>query len=108
MSDLGYIFGVAIVMAVVTFGLRALPFVASRWLQSSSLVKRAGKFLPLAIMTLLVIHSVAGAAAGHSNGPWFEITAIALVILIQWFTKHTLFSMLAGTLAYVVLRNWIA
>ena len=40
MIDTPYALGVLAAMAVVTFGLRALPFLAARFLQSHPLVQR--------------------------------------------------------------------
>ncbi len=65
MIESGYALGVIVVMALITFGLRALPFVASRWLQQHDIVRRLGRFLPLAIMVLLLLHAIVGAAGEH-------------------------------------------
>ncbi len=103
--DAGYVVTVVAAMAAVTFALRALPFVASRWLNSHPMVQRLGKFLPLAIMVLLVVHTMVGAAHDNPQGPWAELLAVALVVGAQWFQKNALLSMLLGTGVYVVLRN---
>ncbi len=94
-----------VAMAVVTFGLRALPFIAARWLSAHPFVRRLGDFLPLAIMTLLLAHSTLGAAGTHPAGPWPEALAVLTVVVLQWFWRHPLLSMLAGTGLYVWLRN---
>ncbi len=62
MIESGYALSVIVVMALVTFALRALPFVAAQWLNKHALVRALGEFLPLAIMTLLLVHSLTGAA----------------------------------------------
>ena len=49
-SDWGYTAGAVIIMGLVTFGLRATPFMAAKWLQRHDLVLRLGRFLPLAII----------------------------------------------------------
>lgn len=103
--DSSYVLGVIAAMAGVTFGLRALPFLASRWLQRHAFVQRLGRFLPLSIMSLLLLHSVVGAAKSNPAGPWAESLAIVAVLLFQWFKKNALLSMLVGTLLYVALRN---
>lgn len=100
-----YVLGVIAAMAVVTFGLRAVPFVAAQWLQKHPVVQRLGHFLPLAIMTLLLLHSVAGGAREHAWGPWTESAAVLVVVVLQWWKRNPLLSMLAGTTLYVVLRN---
>lgn len=106
MIDSGYVITVIVAMGLVTFGLRALPFVAAQWLQDHPLVKRLGRFLPLAIMAVLLLHSMADGARAHSGGPWPEGLAVALVSLLQWWGRNALLSMVAGTGAYVLLRHF--
>lgn len=105
MIDTGYALGVIVAMALITFALRALPFVASRWLQRHDVVRRLGRFLPLAIMTLLLLHSVVGSAREHAHGPWPELLSVALAALLQWRSRNPLLSIVAGTSLYVLLRN---
>ena len=100
-----YVVSVIVAMAAVTFALRALPFVAAQWLQKHSVVQRLGEFLPLAIMTLLVVHSAAGSAQQHAGGPWPELAAVALTAAVQWRGRNALLSIALGTALYVVLRN---
>jgi branched-subunit amino acid transport protein AzlD len=92
-------------MALVTFGLRALPFLAARFLQSHPLVQQLGRFLPLAIMTLLLLHSLVGSVRQNPNGPWAELAAVATVVTLQWWRRQPMLSILAGTALYVVLRS---
>ena len=105
MIDSGYAIGVIAAMGGVTFALRALPCVAAPWLQKHPLVQRLGEFLPLAIMTLLMVHSVMGSATENPTGPWPELLAVALVVGLQWRSKNALLSILVGTGVYVLLRN---
>ncbi|MEN9316838.1 MAG: hypothetical protein RJA99_4301 [Pseudomonadota bacterium] len=91
--------------ALVTFALRALPFLAARWLRAHPLVQRLGRFLPLAIMTILLLHALAGAAGSHAGGPWPELAAAALALAMQWKLRHPLTAILAATALYVLLRN---
>ncbi len=106
MIDIPYAIGAIIAMAVVTFGLRALPFLAARFLQNNPLVQQLGRFLPLAIMTLLLLHTLVGSARQNLSGPWQESLAVLTVLALQWWKKHPLLSILAGTALYVALRNW--
>ena len=105
MMDNGYVLGTIAAMGLVTFALRALPFVAAGWLRRQPVVQRLGKFLPLAIMALLLVHSAAGAAREHGGGPWPEAVAIALVAVLQWRSRNALLSIGAGTALYLLLRN---
>jgi branched-subunit amino acid transport protein AzlD len=106
MTDRGYVISVIVAMGLVTFALRALPFVAAQWLEKHPVVQRLGQFLPLAIMTLLMLHSVVGSATENPTGPWPELAAVALVVLVQWRSKNALLSILVGTGVYVMLRNF--
>ena len=105
MNDIAYVLGVIAAMALVTFALRAVPFVAAQWLQKHPVVGRLGTFLPLAIMTLLLLHSAVSAAREHRLGPWTEIAAVCLVVTLHAWKRNPLLSMLAGTTLYVLLRN---
>lgn len=93
------------VMAAITLALRALPFVAAKWLQRHAWVAHLGRFLPLAIMVLLLLHTLAGMARTHALGPWPEAVSAALVLVVQWRGRNALWSMLLGTACYVCLRN---
>lgn len=106
MSDSPYIITVLLAMALVTFALRALPFLAAQWLGRHPWVARLGRFLPLAIMTLLLLHAMHGASSEHAAGPWPELAAVAVVVLLQLKSRNPLLSILAGTGLYVVLRNF--
>ena len=105
MIDPYYTIAVIAMMALITFALRALPFVASRWLQSHPVVRRLGRFLPLAIMTLLLLHTLVGSAREHATGPWPELVCAGLAAALQWRSRNPLLSILAGTGLYVLLRN---
>jgi branched-subunit amino acid transport protein AzlD len=94
-----------LIMGVITFALRGLPFVAARWLQSHPMIERMGRFLPLAIMTLLLAHAIRGGSQLHSGAPWPELIAVALTLGLQWRLKHPLLSLLAGTALYVWILN---
>ncbi len=106
MIDTGYALGVIAAMALVTFALRALPFVAAQWLNQHALARALGEFLPLAIMTLLLVHSLTGAALEHPTGPWPELLAVSLVVLVQWRSRNPLLSIVVGTSLYVLMRNF--
>lgn len=105
MTDVAYVVTAIFAAGLVTLGLRALPFIAGDWLNKHPFVQRLGRFLPLAIMTLLLVHYVVGAAQSHEHGPWPELVAVAAAIVLQWFARNPLLSIVGGTLAYVAMRN---
>lgn len=105
MIDSLYVIAVIAAMGLVTFALRATPFLGAQWLERSPLARRLGEFLPLAIMTLLTVHSMVGNALDDARGPWPELSSIAVVVLLQWRKRNALLSILVGTTLYVLLRN---
>ena len=104
--EYGYLLAVIFLMGAITFGLRALPFLSAQWLKRSPVIQHLGRFLPLAIMALLLVHSASGAAREHDAGPWPELIAIVLTCLLQWRSRNALLSIVAGTAVYVLMRNW--
>jgi branched-subunit amino acid transport protein AzlD len=109
MDNWVYVTMVILVMGLVTLGLRATPFLAAKWLQKHAVVLRLGKFLPLAIMVLLTTHTLVGNAQSHDQGPWPELIAGAVVVVMQLWRKQALPSIVLGVLVYVALRNqWLA
>lgn len=91
-------------MAAVTFALRALPFVAGRWLRTQPLVRRLEAMLPLAIMTLLVLDTARGQALARGGWPWPEALAVVVVLALQLRLRRPLLAMAAGTVLYMLLR----
>lgn len=105
MIDTGYALWVIVAMAVITLLLRALPFLAAPWLKRSPLVMQLGRFLPSAIMTLLLLDTLRGSMAGNPAGAWQELVAIAVAIVLQGRTRQPLLSISVATVLYVVFRN---
>lgn len=106
--DPWYLTGIFLAMAAVSFFERALPFVASKWLNRQRWVKSLGAFLPMAIMVLLTVHAATDAAVARQALPLPEVCAIALTVIVQWVTKNPLLSIFSGTALYVVWVNgWL-
>ena len=93
-----------VVMALITFALRALPFVAAGLLNR---FRTLGRFLPPAILGLLLIHTMVGFIQNDAStvGAWPSLAALAVTVVVQLASRHALLSILAGTGLYVVLRN---
>ena len=105
MNDSTYVILTIVAMGAVTFAVRALPFMTGRWLQRHPHVQRLGRFLPLSIMVLLTLHSLLDISGSWAGQLWPEVSALALVIGLQWWRRHALLSIGVGTLLYLWLRN---
>lgn len=106
MIDSAYALWAIAIMTAITVLLRALPFLGAPWLRRFPLVMQLGRFLPSAIMTLLLLDTLRGSMADNPAGSWQELVAIAVAIVLQGRTRQPLLSILAATVLYVVFRNW--
>ena len=90
------------IMSAVTILLRFLPFIVFRK-HTPSFVLYLGRVLPPAMIGLLVIYclkDVTPAAYPHGLP---ELIAAAIVVALQAWKRNSLLSILAGTVAYMVL-----
>ncbi len=107
MNNNGYAVIAILAMALVTMFLRAIPFIGSKYLKKFAAISRLGRFLPPAIMTILLLHTLYGSSAGHRWGGWLELSAVLMVIVAQVWWRQTLTSIVLGTCWYVLARNFL-
>jgi branched-subunit amino acid transport protein AzlD len=103
MIDSGYLFGVIAAMAGATFLTRLLPFVAFRNRSEHPLLLFLGRYMPPAVMTILVLYSLKG--ADFSQPPYgLEIVlAILVTVGVHRWRGQALLSIFAGTAVYMLL-----
>lgn len=105
MIDSVYALWAIAIMTVITVLLRALPFLGAPWLRRFPLVMQLGRFLPSAIMTLLLLDTLRGSMASNPSGAWQELVAVGVAIVLQGSTRQPLLSILVATALYVLFRN---
>lgn len=97
-----------LVMAVVSFLLRAFPFlVFSGKRETPKFVLYLGKVLPFAIIAMLVVYCVKDISFDAVSHFLPYIIAGAVVVLLHIWRRNTLLSILAGTLSYMALVQFI-
>ena len=92
------------VMAVVTFLTRALPFLLfGRGGEPPKVVLYLGKFLPPAVIAMLIVYCYKGTTFAVLSG-WLPglIAGLAVIILHVW-KKNNMLSILGGTILYMFL-----
>ncbi len=93
-----------IIMALVTFLLRALPFIIFNGKRKTpTFITYLANVLPYAIMGMLVVYCLRNIellAAPHGLP---EIIACAVVVGLHLWKKNTLLSIAAGTIVYMLL-----
>lgn len=104
MSGLDYLIA-ALIMAAVTFGLRAFPFVARGFIAHHKRIQTLGRRLPVAMMVLLTLYAMNMHNWSQPSDGYAQLIAVALVAFLQLWRRQALLSILAGTLAYMGLMN---
>jgi branched-subunit amino acid transport protein AzlD len=108
MPESWYLAAFILVTAAATLLTRLLPFVFLGHLNSHPLVQHLGRYLPAGIMALLV--AIFLLRSGHWHAPAFGLDAVIpalLVLILHLWLRNALLSMLAGTLAYMLLQRLV-
>ena len=107
MSDLHSILIVA-VCALVTMGLRFLPFVIFRGDRPTPpYIVYLGKVLPYAIMGMLVVFCLKGVSFTATPYGIPEFLGCAVTALLHIWKRNTLVSIVGGTAVYMVLVQMV-
>ena len=92
------------VMALVTAGLRFLPFfIFNEKRKTPQLITYLGKVLPYAIMGMLVVYCLKNVTPTVYPYALPELIGCAVVALLHIWKRNTLLSIGAGTLCYMLL-----
>lgn len=100
-----YIVATILLMAVVMFSLRAVPFLLPQRLLDTPKVRYVGKYLPAVIMLLLVIYAQKDAAMASLSVAGISAVAIAVVALMHLWKENMMLSILSGTGIYMLLMH---
>ena len=98
-----YPIAVIAVTALVTWALRAFPFLVFGNRPLPEMVHYLGKVLPPAIMTVLVIYCLRETSFIQYPFGIPEIIASLLVIVLQMIRRNMYLSIVAGTACYMIL-----
>lgn len=92
------------IMAAITFASRLLPFVLfSRGKEPAGWVVYLGRYLPPAMIALLVVYCVKDITFTTIGGWLPYLIAGVAVVLLQWKTRNDLVSIFTGTVLYMIL-----
>ena len=99
-----YILLAIVMSALITFGLRALPFVLFRGGRSMpEWMQRLGQILPSAIMAVLIVYCLKGAKSNPIGIGIPGIIAVAVVVASYKRKHNTFVSIIVGTAAYMIM-----
>lgn len=95
-------------MIIVTFGTRLFPFVIfGRGKKPASVIIYLGNYLPPALITSIIIYCFRDVTLFNGNYALPEIISAFMVILLHYRFKNTMLSIVAGTLAYMLLIRFL-
>ena len=94
------------VSAMITFGLRLLPFLIFRNdNEIPDMIKRLGGILPPDIMAILIIYCLKDIGNNFiADGIW-RLAAVLIVVVSYKWKHNTLLSILLGTVSYMLLLH---
>ncbi len=92
------------VMAIVTFATRALPFLLfGRGGQAPRVILYLGKFLPPAVIAMLIVYCLRGMSFG-APADWAPAVIASLTVAAVHIWKHNnMLSIMGGTILYMIL-----
>lgn len=106
MPSTGYLLSVLIIALVVTFSLRAIPFLILKPLRESEFVSRMALWMPAGVLAILAVITFHDSAFGDTGNLWAAITAAAITVAVHLLGgRRTLLSVGLGTLTFVLLVN---
>lgn len=106
MTDLQYGLTV-LVMAAVTAAVRFLPFLIFGKRKTPAFVSYLGRVLPCAVMGMLVVFCFKNLSLFSSPFGLPELVAGAIVVGLHAWRRNTLLSILAGTVSYMLLVQFV-
>lgn len=107
MSNLNAFFMI-LVIALVTMALRFIPFfVFSGERPVPKFINYLGRVLPYSIMAMLVVYCLKNISFMKAPFGLPELICVALVAILHVWKRNTLFSIICGTVCYMVLIQFI-
>lgn len=94
---------IIVVIALVTALLRFLPFIVFSNKETPKFISFLGKYLPYAIMGMLVVYCLKGVSVTQAPHGIPELIAIVVTGALHWWKNNTLLSVVSGTVLYMIL-----
>jgi len=92
------------VIALVTYFLKLAPFIIfGKHQKTPERILYIGKYLPPAVMGMLIIYSLKNADISQINQSGPIAIAIFITVMLHLWRRNNLLSILSGTLVYMLL-----
>lgn len=102
-----YLFWAMMIMFIITFIIRALPFIAMKNADKKPLLQFFGRTMPPGIMIILVVYSISSIDYNLPPHGAPALISIVVVAVLHHIWRKPLLSIGLGTLAHVLLLQWL-
>ena len=107
-TSLTYLLTILVLVFVIDFTLRALPFKILEPLRGSRFVSDMAVWMPPGIMLILVLSTLTQGAQEAGGRWWAALVATGVTVAVHLLSgRKLLWSVGIGTLCYVALLNWL-
>ena len=104
---LAYLLAILVIVFVIDFTLRALPFKILEPLRDSRFVSDMAAWMPPGIMLILVVSTLVDNAQASGERSWAALVATGVTVAVHLLSgRRLLWSVGIGTVCYVALLNW--
>ena len=105
---LGYLLALLAIVFIIDFTLRALPFKILEPLRDSRFVSDMAVCMPPGIMLILVLSTLSQGMQVAGGRWWAALVATGITVVVHLLSgRKLLWSVGAGTVAYIALLNWL-
>lgn len=106
-TSLTYLLTILVLVFVIDFTLRALPFKILEPLRGSRFVSDMAVWMPPGIMLILVLSTLTQGAQEAGGRWWAALVATGVTVAVHLLSgRKLLWSVGIGTVCYVALLNW--
>ena len=99
---------VVTVIALITAAIRFFPFIVwNKNRKAPKIIEKLGKILPYAVMGMLVVYCLKDVSITEPSGFVPELIASLAVIGLYVWKRNTLISIVAGTVCYMLLVQFV-
>ena len=92
-----------LVPALLTFGLRALPFLLLNKRELPKRIEYLGNVFPMAIMATLVVYCLKSIPESALQDNLMLLVGVAVTAIVHFWKKSSILSITVGTVVYMVL-----
>ena len=106
--SLTYLLTILVLVFVIDFTLRALPFKILEPLRGSRFVSDMAVWMPPGIMLILVLSTLSQGAQAAGGRWWVALVATGITVAVHLLSgRKLLWSVGIGTVCYIALLNWL-